>query len=117
MSDLKIKGTIKTMLDVQTGTAKSGNEWSKQTFIVANNDGYEGKEQIFAFEVFGSEKVENLAKFNKVGDTVEVSFNIQTNEWKDKYFTSLQSWRVEKVGGEVKAGSIVKNKPADDLPF
>ena len=98
MSELTITGKIKTLLAVESGTAKAtGNEWQKQNFIVSNNDGYEGKEQIFCFEVFGQEKVENLTKFNKVGDNVKVQFNIGTNEWKGKYFTSLSAWRIEKL--------------------
>ena len=64
MSELKVTGKIKQFLDVQSGTAKSsGNEWRKQSFIVSNNEGYEGKEQLYCFEVFGQDKVENLTKF------------------------------------------------------
>ena len=75
--ELTITGSIKKFLAVESGTAKaSGKEWQKQSFIVANNDGYEGKEQIFCFEVFGEEKVTNLTKFQKEGDAVKVSFNI-----------------------------------------
>lgn len=115
MSELKVSGVIKKMLPVESGTAKSsGNEWKKQSFVVANNEGYEGKEQIFCFEVFGADKVENLSKYNKEGDLVEVSFNISTNEWKDKYFTSLQSWRIEKIQN---AESDSSNEVDDDLPF
>jgi len=107
-----IKGVIKKMLPVESGTAKSsGNEWKKQCFVVANNEGYEGKEQIFCFEVFGADKVDNLSKYNKEGDLVEVSFNISTNEWNDKYFTSLQSWKVAKIEG----AKIEEVK--EDLPF
>tara|TARA_R110000751_G_scaffold292982_1_gene400422 strand:+ start:453 stop:803 length:351 start_codon:yes stop_codon:yes gene_type:complete len=116
MSELKLTGTIKTILPVQSGTAKSGNDWQKQTFVITNNDGYEGKEQIFAFEVFGADKVENLTKYNKVGDNVEVSFNISTNEWKDKYFTGLQAWKIEKVGATTEAPKQELDK-GDDLPF
>jgi hypothetical protein len=93
---LQINGVIKTVLPLEKGTTKAGTEWQKQSFIVANNDGYEGKEQIFCFEVFGEEKVQNFNKFNKVGDSVTVDFNISTNEWNGKYFTSLQSWKVSK---------------------
>jgi len=93
---LQINGVIKTVLPLEKGTTKAGTEWQKQSFIVANNDGYEGKEQIFCFEVFGEEKVQNFNKFNKVGDSVSVDFNISTNEWNGKYFTSLQSWKVSK---------------------
>ena len=98
MSELTITGSIKNILPVEKGIAKSsGKEWQKQSFIVANNDGYEGREQIFCFEVFGEEKVSNLANFQKVGDNVKVSFNISTNEWNGKYYTSLSAWRIEKV--------------------
>ena len=123
MSELTITGKIKTLLAVESGTAKAtGNEWQKQNFIVSNNDGYEGKEQIFCFEVFGQEKVENLTKFNKVGDNVKVQFNIGTNEWKGKYFTSLSAWRIEKLDSAsakpsketVEVSVEVDNEP---LPF
>ena len=124
MSELSITGKLKTLLPAVSGTSKAGKEWKKQEFIVSNNEGYEGKEQIFCFEVFGEEKVENLTKFNKVGDLVTVSFNINTNEWKDKYFTSLSAWLIKKVesSGEVPPVPIFEpagelNESADDLPF
>tara|TARA_R110001583_G_scaffold114132_3_gene264597 strand:- start:3180 stop:3542 length:363 start_codon:yes stop_codon:yes gene_type:complete len=120
MSELSIIGSIKKILPIEKGTAKaSGKEWQKQSFIVANNEGYEGKEKIYCFEVFGQEKVENLTKYQKEGDNVKVSFNITTNEWKDKYFTSLSAWRIEKNANE---GTPSKPQPvveieAGDLPF
>jgi hypothetical protein len=126
MSELTITGSIKEFLPVERGIAKSsGKEWQKQFFIVANNDGYEGKEQIFCFEVFGEDKVTNLTKFQKEGDAVKVSFNIGTNEWNGKYFTSLSAWRIEKLDAipqqEINqdsqvATSISEDEP-DDLPF
>lgn len=125
MSELKVTGKIKQFLEVQSGTAKSsGNEWQKQSFIVVNNEGYEGKEQIYCFEVFGQDKVENLTKFQKEGDEVSVSFNISTNEWKGKYFTGLQAWRIEKAEtqdlppvGQFQPSANVTNSEPDDLPF
>jgi len=97
--DLEVKGKLKKLLPVESGTSKAtGNEWKKQQFIISNNDGYEGKELIFCFEVFGADKVENLSKYHKEGDDINVKFNISTNEWNGKYFTSLSAWRIEKVG-------------------
>lgn len=116
MSELAISGKIKQFKDVQTGVAKSsGNPWSSQEFIVANNDGYEGKEQIFCFKVFGDDKVEQLTKFNKVGDDVKVMFNISVNEYNGNHYTSLNSWRVEKIG-EV-ATSDSSEDDISDMPF
>jgi len=127
--EYKEKGTIKTVLPVESGTSQNGKEWKKVTFAISNYEGYEGAEQIFAFEIFGAEKVDNFEKYNKVGQEVEVSFNIRTNEWKGKYYTSLQAWKVmsgERVeqATQTPAQPIEQPKPVnvddvglDDLPF
>ena len=119
MSDLKLTGNIKTVTDVTEGTGKDGKTWKKLTFVVSNNDGYEGAEAIFAFDVFGSEKVEEWLKYNKVGKAVEVSYNIRTNEWKGKYFTSLQAWKTFGAGAAetVTPENTVVETVEDDLPF
>jgi len=94
---MEITGAIEKILTLESGTTKDGKEWQKQSFIVANNEGYDNKKQIFCFEIFGEEKVANFYKYNKVGDVVKVDFNISTNEWKERYFTSLQAWKVFKA--------------------
>jgi len=94
---MEITGAIEKILTLESGTTKDGKEWQKQSFIVANNEGYDNKKQIFCFEIFGEEKVVNFNKYNKVGDVVKVDFNISTNEWKERYFTSLQAWKVFKA--------------------
>lgn len=94
---MEISGVIKKVLPTDSGQTKDGKVWQKQLFVVSNNDGYEGKEAIFCFEIFGEEKVQNFNKFNKEGDNVQVSFNISTNEWQGKYYTSLQAWKVFKA--------------------
>ena len=115
MSDYSTKGILKTILPIETGVAKStGKEWKKVSFVVTNNEGYEGREQMYAFEVFGEEKVDNFIKYNKEGSQVEVKFNIQTNNWKDKYFTSLSAYRVD--SGE-KVEQSVDEAASDNLPF
>jgi hypothetical protein len=105
---MELKGSITKILPLEQGTTKDGKVWQKQNFIVSNNDGYEGKEAIYCFEIFGEEKAQNFNKFNKLGDNVEVSFNISTNEWQGRYFTSLQSWTVFKLVNEP-----VNNSPSD----
>ena len=117
MSEFKLNGTIKTIADVQKGVSKSEKEWQKEEFAITNNDGYNGTEQVFAFEIFGQEKVEKFIQYNKVGKAVEVSFNIKTNEYKDKYYTSLQAWKVFGAeAGESKPVEEFASEP-DDLPF
>ena len=120
MSELKLVGKIKTILDKQSGTSKIGNEWVKQSFVISNNDGYEGKEQIFCFELFGDEKVSKFNEYNSVGKEVEVSFNIKCNEWtkdgKTSYFTSLDAWKVFSVSQD-STSQDTATSDTDDLPF
>ena len=98
MSDeLKITGTIKSIGATQEGTSKAGKPWKKLSFQVANNSGYEGKEAIFSFDLFGEEKVEKFLKYNKQGSEVDVKFNIECREWEGKYFTNLAAWSVFKA--------------------
>lgn len=111
-----IKGKISIIKDVQKGTSKAGKEWQKLEFVITNNDGYEGKEQLFCFELFGAEKVENFIKFNKLGKEVEVSFNISCNAWEGKHFTSLQAWKVFGIENATTNNTAVE-EVTDNLPF
>lgn len=52
------------------------------------------------FEIFGEQKVDNVLKFNQVGDVVEVDFNLKTNESKKEagvFFNGIQAWKITKV--------------------
>ena len=116
---MEVTGKITKVLDTQKGTSKEGKEWQKLTFILETTEQYNN---VYAFEVFGSEKVENFTKYNKVGDEVKVDFNVSTNEWKDKYFTSLQAWKIFKADQSVEQAAAVIDAviPADednDSPF
>ena len=130
MADLVVIGTIKEVTPVQSGVSKAGKEWSKQTFVVAETyqkqDGTEG-ENLVAFELFGTEKVENFGKYNKLGDNVEVKASVRSNRWekdgKVSFFTSSNAWRIDKAtAGTTPAQSqeTVIPEPVEDnspLPF
>ena len=100
MSELKITGKIKKILDPVTGESKDGNQWKKVEFVVTNNEGYEVREQIFCFQIFGAERVDKFLEYNKVGNDVDVKFNIKVNEYKGKYYTNLDAWSVFGVQGQ-----------------
>ena len=90
MSNTKT-GKIIEILPTESGTSKAGKPWKKLTFAIDTNEEYNN---IVAFEVFGDEKVDNFVKYNKVGKTVDVEFNLSSNKWKDKYFTSASAWKI-----------------------
>ena len=106
---MKVTGKITKVLDTQKGTSASGKDWQKLSFILETTEDYNN---LYCFDVFGDEKVEQFLKYNKVGQEVDVSFNVQTNEYKGKYYTSLQSWKIFKA----EAGEAAQEE-ADDLPF
>jgi len=111
---MKVTGKITKVLEVQKGQTKEGKEWQKLSFVLTTNENYNN---LYCFEVFGDEKVDNFIKFNKLGNDVEVDFNVKTNEWKGKYFTSLQAWLIKgvaEVGNDVIAGELAE---VSDLPF
>jgi hypothetical protein len=110
---MQVTGKIKQILEPVTGQSKDGKEWKKITFVVSNNEGYEGAEQLFAFEIFGAEKVDKFLQYNKEGTPVDVDFNIRTNEYQGKYYTSLQAWKVFKAEETPQASEEVE----DDSPF
>lgn len=110
---MKVTGKITKVLDTQKGTSAAGKDWQKLSFILETTEDYNN---LYCFDVFGDEKVEQFLKYNKVGQEVDVSFNVQTNEYKGKYYTSLQSWKIFKAEGEEIATEVAQDE-ADDLPF
>ena len=118
---LEVTGTIKRFLPIEIGVTKDGKEWQKQLFTVQTDAQYNN---LYCFEVFGDEKVQNLTKYQKENDVVTVEFNVNTNEYKGKYYTTLSAWKISKVN----ANNVNVNQPAfqpaenlntpeDDLPF
>ena len=96
---MKVTGKIGEIKEVVKGTTKDGKGWSKVEFLLETTEDYNN---LYCFEIFamdGGEKnnVENFTKFNKVGQDVDVEFNIKTSEWKGKHFTSLSAWKVFKA--------------------
>lgn len=89
--NLSVTGTV-IATDTQSGTSKSGKEWTKKVFTIEFMEGTFQKH--LAFELFGDEKVKNNP-FRK-GQTVTVSFDIVSQEWNGKWYTQLQAYRVAK---------------------
>jgi len=61
----------------------------------------------------------------KVGDSIDVSFNLRGREWNSpqgetKYFNTIEAWRIEKAGA-IKTSNESPANPSshndDDLPF
>jgi non-homologous end joining protein Ku len=107
MSELKLKGTIKLIGEKQT--FDSG--FVKVDFVLTTEGDYP---QDVKFEIV-KDKVDDFIKYNKVGKSVEVDFNIRGNEYNGKYYVSLSAWKVFSL--DVKPTEQVKEVESDSLPF
>ena len=117
MGKLSLEGSIVKMFDTQV--FESG--FKKKEFVIETIGDYP---QMIKFEVV-KDKCDNLEQYNKVGDFVNVSFNIRGNEYKEKYYVSLSAWKIEKIKTdnhlqteqvEATVGGVL-DKVEDDLPF
>ena len=103
----KIRGKV---LDSKTETIenKKGGEPYKKMLITIEeaNTNFSNKHQ---FELFGKEAIDVHKDKVKIGGFVNIDFYIKSNEWKGKYFVSLN---VKDILVEDQA-----TKLNEDLPF
>lgn len=116
---LEVTGKLEKFLEMQEGKTKDGKDWKKQQFIVVTEEKYNN---IYPFELFASgehlEKIDNLLKYNKVGDMVKVQFNVNASEYNGKYYTNLSVWRVDNSKRpEAQPATESFSEVEDDLPF
>jgi len=116
MAELKINGKVKLVMDAQT--FDSG--FTKREFVITTLEQYPQDVKLEC-----TQQRVSLLDNVKVGDNVDVSFNIRGNEYNGRYFVNLQAWKIEPVGA-VQASAPQPVQPdttiesaddASDLPF
>ena len=117
MSELKKVGAITKIGKAKSGQGSNGT-WKNIEFVIKTDDKYNN---VIPFVIFGEEKVDNFVKYNKVGQTVEVDFNIASRSYQDKngeerFSISLQAWKVF-ASGEDSNKQQAKKEVVSDLPF
>lgn len=112
---MDISGKIIQFLPAQTGQGKNGT-WKKQEFILETGDTYPKK---VCIAVWG-DKID-IGSF-KPGDSVNVSFDVESREYNGRWYTDVKAWKVAAAGqrsGNTSAPApVIDIAPADDdLPF
>jgi hypothetical protein len=110
---MEFKGKIKKIDPIVHGTSSAGKEFKKLTFVVDNGEKYNN---LAVFTVFNN-LVDNVSA-HRVGDEVEVSFNINSREYNTKWYTELSAYEV-KGKAAVRAAAPQPQPIGDDteLPF
>lgn len=78
---ITVNGKITAALSPRRGTAKTGNEWVSQDFVIETENG-----DCICFNMFGEDKILNSGL--KVGAIASVTCDVKSKEWNGKWFTS-----------------------------
>jgi len=105
-----IKGKLIKILNLESGVARSGNPWKKQEFVVETTEQFPRK---ICFTLF-NDKVSLLAGIS-AGDELEVSFDVESREFNNKWYHNINAWKLEKSSQD-QGGQYTPPLTADDLP-
>ncbi len=123
---MDITGKIIIALPEISGTSKTGNPWKKREYVLETQEQYPRK---VYFDFFG-DRADQYAL--SVGETIKLSFDIESREYNGRWFTSIRGWKAEKLdgssspavspaSGQDNAGAVPPPIAApdenDDLPF
>ncbi len=84
-----ITGKVVGILDA----IEVNQEFKKRDFVLQVTNEQTGRSEILKFELFQDHC--ELADAYKEGDRVKISFNIKGRKWEEKYFNTLQAWKIE----------------------
>ena len=134
---MEIEGKIIAVLPARGGTsARTGNAWKSQEFVIETFDQYPRK---CVFRVFGEDRLNQMNI--QLGEVLRVSFDIDAHEYNGRWFNDVSAWRVDRNVGPAQpqpapaqpapapmpgnndvmpsspAGAPQGGAPIDDLPF
>jgi len=113
--------TLKGELKVINDTRQISDKFKLREFVVTDNSGQ--YPQTIQFQA-SQDKTELLDSF-KVGQQVEVFFNLRGREWTNpqgevKVFNTLDAWKIDLLSADVPVNNANETFVAegdDDLPF
>ncbi|WP_423127806.1 DUF3127 domain-containing protein [Gaoshiqia sp. Z1-71] len=108
---MEIKGKIRQVLPVSSGTSKTGNEWKKQEFVIDTIDEQFPKQ--ICFTLFNDKL--SLVNGLKPGTDVNVSFSVESREFNGKWYHNINAWKVDNLSAEAPE-HFIPDYTADDIP-
>ncbi len=119
---MELTAKLVELLPLQTGEGKNGT-WKKQNVVLETGGQYPKK---VCISIWG-DKIDNSQL--KIGNTLTVSFDIESREYNGKWYTDVKAWKVEAGKGSGSSNASSQEAPAetfsaaassngeDDLPF
>jgi len=106
--ELKINGKVKVIMETQT--FDSG--FSKREFVITTQEQYPQDVKL----EFVKDKCALLDSV-KVGQDVDVSFNVRGNEYNGRYFVNLNAWKIDSSETPNAPVETPITEGENDLPF
>jgi len=91
--DLQITGTVVEVLEEKSGESSNG-PWRKQDFILETEGRYPRKVCVTQW----GERIEEFGV--QEGETLTVSIDIESREYKGRWYTDVKAWRVDRAAAE-----------------
>ncbi len=86
---MEVTGKIILALPEVSGTSKMGNPWKKREYVLETIESFPKK---IHFDFFG-EKADQFVL--NPGDTIKLSFDIESREYNGRWYTSIRGWKAE----------------------
>ncbi|MFT4093916.1 MAG: DUF3127 domain-containing protein [Niabella sp.] len=116
---MELTAKLIQLLPLQKGTGKNG-EWRKQEIIVETSGQYPKK---VCISIWGDKINEKVLQ---VGNTLNISFDVESREYNGRWYTDVKAWKVDAAGNTGGGGntyademppSVNYDDVKDDLPF
>ena len=117
---MELKGTVISVLELQSGQGKNG-EWKKQEYVIEYNIESDYPKKML-FNLWG----DKIAESNiQVGQEIKVVFDIDCREYNGRWYNDVKAWKIEQLGAQ-ENNQKAENKSSfeqpsgestDDLPF
>ena len=102
---MEVIGKVIVVLPEMSGTSKAGNAWKKREYVLETQEQFPKKVH---FDFFGDRADQYPLS---VGDTVKLSFDIESREFNGRWYTSIRGWKAEKVDANASSGYSVESDP------
>ena len=102
---MEISGKITRVLPEKSGQSNRGG-WRKQEYILETQGQYP---KPICFMVWG-DKIDEFKI--QVGQELQVSIDIESREYNERWYTDVKAWKVTPVG----TGSSSETAPSNDSP-
>lgn len=115
---MELKGIVKAVFD----TNQVNEKFSKRDVVITDSSGMYPQDILFQFTQDKCDLLNGI----KVGDEINVHFNLRGREWTSpqgevKYFNTLEGWRIDKgtqAPKQESASASSQEQPKNDgLPF